>query len=79
MCDIYAMLGSIWGCGSICSMTMIAFDRYNVIVKGLAGKPLTNAKAVGEIFFVWAFSFFWTILPIVGWGRYVPEGRNFVE
>ena len=34
MCEIYALFGSIFGCASIWSMTMIAFDRYNVIVKG---------------------------------------------
>lgn len=75
MCEIYALLGSIWGCGSIWSMTMIAFDRYNVIVKGLSGKPLTTSKALLGIAFIWAFSALWTILPMVGWNRYVPEGN----
>lgn len=75
MCDIYAMLGSVWGCASIWSMTLIAFDRYNVIVKGLSGKPLTINKVCLEILFIWAFALLWTILPMVGWGRYVPEGN----
>lgn len=75
MCDIYALLGSIWGCGSIWSMTMIAFDRYVVIVKGLSAKPMTTGKALMEIAFIWVFSAIWTILPMVGWNRYVPEGN----
>lgn len=75
MCEIYALFGSIFGCGSIWSMTMIAFDRYNVIVKGLSGKPLTNTKALLEILFIWCFAALWTILPMVGWNRYVPEGN----
>lgn len=33
MCDIYAMVGSLCGCASIWTMSAIAFDRYNVIVK----------------------------------------------
>lgn len=33
MCDIYAMVGSLCGCASIWTMTAIAVDRYNVIVK----------------------------------------------
>lgn len=33
MCDIYAMVGSLCGCTSIWTMTAIALDRYNVIVK----------------------------------------------
>lgn len=33
MCDIYAMVGSLCGCASIWTMTAIALDRYNVIVR----------------------------------------------
>jgi r-opsin len=75
MCDLYALLGSVWGCGSIWSMTMIAFDRYVVIVKGLSAKPMTTGKALLEILFIWLFAALWTILPMVGWNRYVPEGN----
>jgi r-opsin len=38
MCELYGFIGSLSGCMSIWSMAMIAFDRYNVIVKGMAGK-----------------------------------------
>ncbi|XP_024877201.1 rhodopsin-like [Temnothorax curvispinosus] len=75
MCDIYAMVGSLCGCASIWTMTAIAFDRYNVIVKGMAGKPLTIKKALLEILIIWLFASVWTILPMVGWNRYVPEGN----
>lgn len=74
-CQIYAMLGSLWGCCSIWSMTLIAFDRYNVIVKGLAGKPLTINGALLRILGIWIFSLGWTIAPMFGWNRYVPEGN----
>ncbi|CAK9794745.1 Rhodopsin, long-wavelength [Anthophora plagiata] len=74
-CQIYAMLGSLFGCGSIWTMTMIAFDRYNVIVKGLSGKPLTINGALLRILGIWLFSVGWTIAPMLGWNRYVPEGN----
>lgn len=67
MCELYAMFGSIFGCGSIWTMTMIAFDRYNVIVKGISGKPLTNGKALLEILGVWLFSLLWCVAPFLGW------------
>lgn len=52
MCQIYGMFGSLFGCSSIWTMTMIAFDRYNVIVKGLSAKPLTTGgKFTIKIFF----------------------------
>lgn len=75
MCDIYAMTGSLFGCVSIWSMTMIAFDRYNVIVKGLNGKPLTTGGAVLRILAIWLNGCLWSLAPIFGWNRYVPEGN----
>ena len=74
-CELYAAAGSLFGCVSIWTMTMIAFDRYNVIVKGLAGKPLTNSTAMMKIAMIWAFALAWTVAPLFGWNRYVPEGN----
>ncbi|CRK97768.1 CLUMA_CG011148, isoform A [Clunio marinus] len=75
MCQLYGMAGSLFGCVSIWTMTMIAFDRYNVIVKGLSAKPLSHGSAVFKIFVVWVASAVWTVLPLFGWNRYVPEGN----
>lgn len=75
MCDIYAMVGSLCGCASIWTMTAIALDRYNVIVKGMSGTPLTIKRALLQIVIIWLFGLIWTILPMVGWNRYVPEGN----
>nr|QWV42724.1 long wavelength sensitive opsin [Trixagus carinifrons] len=75
MCELYGMFGSLFGCTSIWTMTMIALDRYNVIVKGLSAKPLTSGGAMIRILLVWAFSLGWTIAPLFGWNRYVPEGN----
>lgn len=69
MCEIYGMFGSLFGCISIWTMTMIALDRYNVIVKGLSAKPLTKKGALLQILLVWAFSVGWTIAPVLGWSR----------
>lgn len=75
MCELYGMWGSLFGCASIWSMVMIAVDRYNVIVKGLAAKPLTHKRSALMCFFVWAYSVGWTLAPFFGWSRYVPEGN----
>ncbi|XP_011882364.1 PREDICTED: rhodopsin [Vollenhovia emeryi] len=74
-CELYGLAGSLFGCVSIWTMTMIAFDRYNVIVKGLSAKPMTINGALLRIFGIWAFSLLWTIAPMFGWNRYVPEGN----
>ena len=71
-------LGSVTGICSIWSLVFISYDRYNVIVKGMSGTPLTSGKATIYILFSWAYSIGWSIPPFVGWGAYIPEG-NFVE
>lgn len=75
MCEIYAICGSMFGAGSIWSMCMIAFDRYNVIVKGISGRPMTIKLAILKILFIWTMAAFWTVMPLIGWNRYVPEGN----
>ncbi|XP_055550636.1 rhodopsin-like [Wyeomyia smithii] len=74
-CQIYGFLGSLFGCVSIWSMTMIAFDRYTVIVKGLSAKPMTFNSSLLKILMVWLNSVLWTVAPVFGWNRYVPEGN----
>lgn len=49
---------------------MIAFDRYNVIVKGIAAKPMTNNGALLRILGIWLFSLGWTLAPFFGWNRW---------
>nr|QWV42715.1 long wavelength sensitive opsin [Biphyllus sp. CRS 2021] len=75
MCELYGMFGSLFGCTSIWTMTFIALDRYNVIVKGLSAQPLTKKGALLRIFLIYAFSSLWTVAPFFGWNRYVPEGN----
>nr|WCQ76413.1 long wavelength sensitive opsin 2 [Chrysochroa mniszechii] len=75
MCELYGMFGSLFGCTSIWTMTAIAMDRYNVIVKGLSAKPLTKKGAMLRIFLIYLFSIGWTLAPLFGWNRYVPEGN----
>ncbi|XP_042242825.1 rhodopsin-like [Homarus americanus] len=74
-CEIYGFLGSLFGCISIWSMVFITLDRYNVIVKGVAGEPLSSKGATLRILFAWLFSFAWCLPPFFGWNRYVPEGN----
>merc|ERR1712002_746182 len=74
-CEVYAFLGSLFGCVSIWSMVWITMDRYNVIVTGIAGKPLSSKEAMSKIAFTWAFALGWCLPPFFGWNRYVPEGN----
>jgi len=73
-CQLYALFGSITGMGSLWSHVFITYDRYNVIVHGMNGKPLTFTKAFCMIVFTWAYATGVSIPPFFGWGRYIPEG-----
>ena len=48
--------------------------RYNVIVKGFNGAPLTFSKAILFITFTWIWAFGWSVGPLVGWGYYAMDG-----
>nr|QWV42672.1 long wavelength sensitive opsin 3 [Nedyus quadrimaculatus] len=74
-CQAYGMLGSLFGCGSIWTMTYIAMDRYNVIVNGLSAVPLTKKSVAVHIVSIWSMALVWTLAPFFGWNRYVPEGN----
>ncbi|ROT66581.1 rhodopsin [Penaeus vannamei] len=74
-CEIYAFLGSLFGCASIWTMVFITADRYNVIVKGVSAEPLRSGGAMLRIAGTWFFSFAWCLPPFFGWNRYVPEGN----
>merc|ERR1719365_29515 len=54
-CDLYCIFGAITGMGSLWSHVFITYDRYNVIVHGMNGKPLTMGKAFGMLLFTWAY------------------------
>ncbi|XP_067615524.1 opsin Rh6-like [Eurosta solidaginis] len=75
LCEIYGLTGSLFGCVSIWTMTLIAYDRYCVIVKGISCKPLTTTKTMIRLLCVWAVCGTWSVVPMLGWNRYVPEGN----
>ncbi|XP_068226611.1 rhodopsin-like [Palaemon carinicauda] len=74
-CEVYGFLGSLYGCVSIWTMVFITLDRYNVIVKGVSGTPLTSKGALMRIAGTWVASLAWCLPPFFGWNRYVPEGN----
>ncbi|CAG0917550.1 unnamed protein product [Notodromas monacha] len=78
MCELHGFIGAWFGCQQIWSLTLIAKDRYNVIVKGIGSKPLSFKKVALMLFFVDGFALAWGLVPFFGWNRYVPEGNMTV-
>nr|BDI63180.1 GQ-rhodopsin 2 [Peronia verruculata] len=74
-CELYGLVGGIFGLMSINTLAVIAFDRYNVIARPMkASKTLTFKKAFLMLCCVWSWSATWTLPPLFGWGAYIPEG-----
>jgi len=73
-CEVYAFCGFVTGLGAIWSLACITYDRYNVIVHGVSGKPLTFGKAGAMVLFIWVNAVVTSLAPFFGWGRYIPEG-----
>ena len=66
--------GSVFGYSQIFTLTVVSWDRYNVIVKGFSGAPLTFSKVSAILFVNYVWSIFWAVLPLVGFGAYGLDG-----
>lgn len=66
--------GALCGYSQICTLVLISYDRYNVIVNGFNGRPLTTTKAVLFILLSWTISTCWSMAPLLGWGYYAMDG-----
>jgi r-opsin len=78
MCELHGFVGMFSGFMSIWTMAAISSDRYNVIVHGMAHKPMTYKKALFTILLIDVFCLIWSLLPFFGWNRYVLEGNMAV-
>lgn len=74
ICQIYAAAATGFGTCSICTMAAIAYDRYNVIAKGVQAIRLTTGKSILWILLCWIYAIGWSVPPFFGWGAYIPDG-----
>ncbi|XP_064640540.1 rhodopsin-like [Lineus longissimus] len=74
-CEVYGAIGGIFGLMSINTNAMIALDRYLVIAQPFeALKRMTKNRAFILIVLVWFWSFIISLMPLAGFGAYIPEG-----
>jgi r-opsin len=72
---VYGAIGGIFGLMSINTNAMIALDRYLVIAQPFeALKRMSKTRAFALIVLVWFWSFIISLLPLAGFGAYIPEG-----
>ncbi|XP_062619522.1 rhodopsin-like [Saccostrea cucullata] len=75
-CQVYGFIGAMAGFISINTLTVIAMERFFVIVIRMPWKQVkTSSKTVGvAILFIWLYSFMWASCPLIGWGSFILEG-----
>jgi len=72
-CQFYAFMGFFFGIGNLTSLLMIALDRYLVTCRRDLGANLSYHRYIQMIIFIWTWSFFWSVCPLLGWARYGYE------
>jgi len=72
-CQFYAFNGFLFGTANLTSLLMIALDRYLVTCRRDLGANLSWNRYIQMIIFIWTWSFFWAVCPLLGWARYGYE------
>ncbi|XP_061896883.1 pinopsin-like [Entelurus aequoreus] len=70
MLGVSLLLGLV----SLCTLTLLAYERYNAVCKPDASLKLGMRRSIKGLLFVWAFCLFWAVGPLLGWSGYGPEG-----
>lgn len=59
---------------SLLTLTLLAYERYNVVCKPRAVVKLSMRRSIIGLLLVWTFCLFWAVAPLFGWSSYGPEG-----
>ncbi|KAG7521562.1 parapinopsin-like [Solea senegalensis] len=73
-CVFQGFAVNYFGLVSLCTLTMLAYERYNVVCNQKAGLKLSMRRSITGLLFVWLFCLFWAVTPLLGWSSYGPEG-----
>ncbi|XP_061749669.1 parietopsin [Nerophis ophidion] len=73
-CVFQGFAVNYFGLVSLCTLTLLAYERYNAVCKPDTGLRLRMKRSIKGLLFVWAFCLFWAVGPLLGWSGYGPEG-----
>ncbi|ESN99522.1 hypothetical protein HELRODRAFT_84106, partial [Helobdella robusta] len=74
-CDFYGFVAGWTGLGSITCLAFISIDRYMAIVHPfyMLNKKSSSVLTLLQIGAVWSWALIWSVMPLFGWGRFIPE------
>ncbi|XP_029500574.2 parietopsin [Oncorhynchus nerka] len=73
-CIFQGFAVNYFGLVSMCTLTLLAYERYIVVCKPMAGFKMNVRRSVQGLLGVWLFCLFWAVPPLLGWSSYGPEG-----
>ncbi|KAM4554330.1 parietopsin [Fundulus diaphanus] len=74
VCIFQGFSVNYFGLVSLCTLTLLAFERYNVVCGQKGAFMLSMRRSLKGLLFVWVFCLFWAVTPLFGWSSYSPEG-----
>lgn len=74
-CTFYGFVTTFLGLGAMLHHAAFAVDRYLVISRPMEAQH-SMGRMLAVIGFLWAFSFIWSVFPLLGWSAYVPEAGD---
>ncbi|NP_001187002.1 parapinopsin [Ictalurus punctatus] len=73
-CVLEGFAVAFFGIAGLCSVAVIAVDRYMVVCRPLGAVMFQTKHALAGVVFSWVWSFIWNTPPLFGWGSYQLEG-----
>lgn len=75
-CKAYAFITTFCALGSMMHLAAAAYERYFTLCRlyNDGETQFSRKKAVILSVLVWCYSLFWSLMPALGWSRYVLEG-----
>ncbi|KAM4676026.1 pinopsin-like [Discoglossus pictus] len=73
-CVFQGFAVNYFGIVSLWSLTILAYERYNIVCQPIGALKLSNKRGYQGLAFIWIFCLFWAIAPLFGWSSYGPEG-----
>ncbi|XP_037306395.2 parietopsin [Pungitius pungitius] len=73
-CVFQGFAVNYFGLVSLCTLTLLSYERYHVVCKPRNSLKLSMRRSVNGLLMVWMFCLFWAVAPLFGWSSYGPEG-----
>ncbi|XP_042322531.1 opsin-VA-like [Sceloporus undulatus] len=73
-CIFQGFAVNYFGIVSLWSLTILAYERYNVVCQPLGTLQMSTKRGYQLLGFIWVFCLFWAVVPLFGWSSYGPEG-----